>query len=98
MFECISAFGSMATSVAASAAVWQLRANYRQARTQFEDSMSKEYRDLVQAIPTKALLGEPLTDEEFGLAQDEIYCYIDLSNGQIFLRQQRRVSEAAWVD
>ena len=95
-FEWISTLGIAATVAAVGLAVRQLAEGRRQARTQFEDSMSREYRDLVQTVPTKALLGEALSDTEFAGAFDELYRYVDLSNEQVFLRQKGRVSEDAW--
>lgn len=95
-FEWISAVGSVATAVAVAIAVWQLAEGRKQARTQFEDSLSREYRDLAQRIPVKALLGEPLDESEYAKAHDELYRYIDLSNEQVFLRQNNRVSVETW--
>lgn len=96
LYDLTVALGAAATGVAAIAAVCQLRASREQARTQFEDAMSREYRDLVQSIPTRALLGDELSDEEFEGAFDELYRYVDLSNEQAFLRQEGRVSKEAW--
>lgn len=42
-------------------ATWQLRITSQQALTTFEDSLAHEYRDLAARLPTKALLGEPLS-------------------------------------
>lgn len=98
LFECISSVGSLATAAAFVVAAWQLYENRQQARTQFEDGLSKEYRDLIQSVPVKALLGAALTDEEFAAAYDELYRYVDLSNEQVFLRQQERVSKEAWIN
>lgn len=95
-FEWISTLGIAATVAAVLLGVRQLAEGRRQARTQFEDAMSREYRDLVQTIPTRALLGEALSDAEFADAFDELYRYVDLSNEQVFLRQKGRVSKDAW--
>ena len=92
----ISAVGSLATAIAVAIAVWQLSVGRQQARTAFEDSLSREYRTLAQRIPVKALLGEPLSAEAYAKAHDDLYCYFDLSNEQVFLRQQDRVSRATW--
>ena len=96
LFDFLTAAGAIATGIAAWIASGQLRESREQARTQFEDAMSREYRDLIQAIPTKALLGDELTDAEFAKAFDELYRYVDLSNEQTFLRQKGRVSKEAW--
>ena len=95
-FDWISSVGSIATAIAVAIAVWQLSVGRQQARTAFEDSLSREYRTLAQRIPVKALLGEPLSAEEYAEAHDDLYCYFDLSNEQVFLRQQDRVSRETW--
>ncbi|MGH8546858.1 MAG: hypothetical protein ACREX3_25245 [Gammaproteobacteria bacterium] len=58
--------------------------------------MAKEYRKLAQKIPINALLGEDLSEQEYRESLEEFYHYIDLSNEQVFLRQEKRVSEATW--
>lgn len=95
--EIVGSAGSIATALGVLIAAWHLYSNGKQARTQFEDTFSREYRDLVQTIPVKALLGEPLDEEEYSEAYDELYRYIDLSNSQVFLRQKNRVSKATWT-
>ena len=75
---------------------WQIWLTKKQATTSFEDSMAKEYRELAAKIPTKALLGEDLTEDEYKDTFDEFYHYIDLSNEEIFLRQQNRVTKETW--
>ena len=44
----------------------------------------------------KALLGDSLNDEEYAQSFSLLYHYIDLSNEQVFLRQQGRISKATW--
>lgn len=78
-------------------ATWQLRITRQQALTTFEDSLAHEYRDLVARLPTKALLGESLSQTEQQSAFDEFYHYFDLSNEQVFLRQIGRVSPRTWA-
>ena len=75
----------------------QLRITSQQALTTFEDSLAHEYRDLAARLPTKALLGEPLSQTEQQNAFDEFYHYFDLSNEQVFLRQIGRVSQSTWT-
>jgi hypothetical protein len=67
-------------------------------RIQFEDSLAKEYRDLVQQIPIKALMGEELSSKEFEDAKPYLFHYINLTNDQIFLRSKGRVGEKTWID
>ena len=82
-------------------ASWQLRLTKQQATTQFEDDLTRQYRDILRNIPIKALLGEKLDDKTYHETLDAFYRYIDLSNEQIFLRQNGRVSAATgknWCD
>lgn len=77
-------------------AVWQIvRANIQQ-RTNFEDSLTKEYREIIRRIPYKALIGEELCEKDQLAAYNEIYNYMDLCNEQIFLRMSGRVHEKTW--
>ncbi len=92
----LSAVANLATALGAIAAAWQLYLVHRQSITNFEDSFAKEYRELVGDLPTKALLGEPLTEEEYLEHFDEMYHYFDLCNEQTFLRNAGRVSEKTW--
>ena len=106
MSECtdlISASAATLSAVAAcvtAAGVWyahrQLHTSRAIAQLQFEDSLSKEYRELASRLPTKALLGEPLEGPEYLNAFDELFRYIDLSNEQVNLRHRGRISLEVW--
>jgi len=74
----------------------QVKLRKEQATTQFEDDLSREYRELARELPVKALLGDELTDEEFEEQFPDLYYYVDLSNEQVFLRFEERVSKETW--
>ena len=93
----LSALGSVATAFGAIAAAWQLFLVHKQSITTFEDAFAKEYRQLAAELPTKALLGEPLNDEEHTKHFDEMYHYFDLCNEQAFLQKAGRISEKTWT-
>jgi hypothetical protein len=93
-----SAIGSVGTAVAVLIAAWQVRKNTQQARTNFEDDLSREYRELARSIPVKAYLGQDLGEEEFEQAFQRLYQYIDLTNEQIFLRMNGRISRTTWLN
>ena len=95
--EAVGLLSGIATTVGVPVAAWQLVLAKRQGVTSFEDSVVKEYRELAASLPTKALLGEPLTDAEQQAALDEFYRYFDLCNHQVFLHQQRRITDRAWA-
>ncbi len=93
---------SIQTSIALVTAVgilfaWQqLKASKEQSRTQFEDSLAKECRELILKIPVKVFLNQDLTKKEYQDALPFFFNYIHLTNQQIFLRQEGRVSEVTW--
>jgi len=78
-------------------AAWQIREAKKQAVTDFEDDLDREYREIINKIPVKALLGEELNEQEYQEALTYLYQYVDLSNNQVFLRQAGRVSGKTWV-
>ncbi len=94
--EWIGAVGSLATAGGVSLVWWQIRLTQRQALTAFEDSMAREYREITQRLPTKALLGQELSEQEQEASLDDFFHYIDLSNEQVFLRMMKRVSAPTW--
>jgi hypothetical protein len=92
----LNTLAALATTIGVIVGVVQIRLGRKQAITQFEDSMAREYRELVSKLPTKILLGEEVSDEEYKLHFDELYHYIDLTNEQIFLRRNNRISIKTW--
>jgi hypothetical protein len=93
-----SAVGSIATALAVLVAAWQVRRGTAQARVNFEDELSREYRELARNIPVVAHLGEELGPEDFEGAFPRLYQYFDLTNEQIFLRMNGRISKATWLN
>jgi hypothetical protein len=94
----LQALASLATALGVFFAAAQLWITRRHARTAFEDDLSREYRDIAHRLPVAALLGDKLSEEEQRIALKEFYHYIDLTNDQVFLRANRRVSKAAWLN
>jgi len=96
MNDILTLISSFATAIGVLVAAFQLWAAHRQSVTTFEDSFAREYRDLAATLPTKALLGEALTEEEHAEYFDEFYHYFDLCNEQIFLYLAGRISPETW--
>jgi len=77
-----------------------LRANKEQARTSFEDSLAREYRDIAGALPPAAFYAqrnEELSDSEL----QSMFRYFDLSNEQLRLIKEGRIRDetaAVWKD
>lgn len=96
MTPTFSDLANIATAIAVIFAAWQLWLSKKQAMTAFEDALAKEYRELAARLPTKALLGEPLADEDRANSLDEMYHYFDLCNQQAFLADAGRISKKTW--
>ena len=88
----LTALGSLATAVAVLVAVWQLRIAKEQARTAFEDDLSREYRAIVGDLPPQAfyMKGPEFTADDKSMRA--FYRYVDLSNEHLFLAQLGRVN------
>lgn len=96
-FEILAALANIATAGAVVVGAWQLVLVHRLSITNFEDTFAKEYRELMAKLPTKAMLGEMLSDDEHTEYFDEMYHYFDLCNEQVFLRSVGRVSDKTWI-
>jgi len=94
--EILGAFSSTATAIAVFFAWWQIKSSKNQNRTQFEDGLTREYQELAQKFPVKALLGEQLDETSYNDSFHLFYHYVDLSNEQIFLRSKNRISKSTW--
>jgi len=96
LLKIIKLTASLATSVGVGIAAYQIWQAKKQSITTFEDDFTRQYREIIQRIPVKALLNENLSDDDFQMALNEIYNYIDLTNEQIFLRRQNRIRSQTW--
>jgi hypothetical protein len=96
MTEWINSAAGVATAVGVFLAWWQFRMTKIQARVAFEDQLASEYRRITEQLPVSALLGEELSDDDILKCLAAFYRYIDLTNEQIFLRMQGRISESTW--
>ena len=103
--DIISASAAVVAAAAtciAAAGVWyahrQLHTSRQIAQLQFEDALAKEYRELINRLPTAILLGGKLEGKAYLQAFDELFRYIDLSNEQVCLRQRGRISLDVWRD
>ena len=92
----VNALASIATAIAVFMAWWQIRLAKQLAKTQFEDDLSRQFREIIQKIPVDALLGKELDEESYRESRDDFFRYIDLCNEQVFLRMNDRVSDATW--
>ncbi len=96
--EIVTLVSSLATTVGVFVAAYQIQRTSDLHRIQFEDALAREYRELMQNIPVKALLGSKLSDEEFADARKYLFHYFSLTNDQIFLRSKNRIRADTWRD
>lgn len=93
----IQDIASMATAVGVLFAAFQLLHTRARAITTFEDSLANEYREIIDRLPTEAILGEQLAPEAQLKHLHDSYRYLDLTNNQVFLRKIRRISKKTWT-
>jgi hypothetical protein len=96
MLELLTAAASLATAIGVIVAAYQIRLTRQLSRTQFEDDLTKQFREIIRRIPIEALLGDELSEEAYDRTRDDFFRYIDLSNEQVFLRRNDRVSARTW--
>ena len=75
---------------------WQVLILRRQSQAQFEDSLAREYRELMNKIPIKAWLGEKLSAKEHKENLHNFYYYFHLSNQQILYFKRKRIKTEIW--
>jgi hypothetical protein len=95
--ETVNLIASFATAIGVIFVAFQIWQSRSQSVTTFEDRFAKEYRELSRCIPTRALLGAPLSEDEKEKHLDEFWHYFDLSNEQTFLRQIGRIRTSTWI-
>jgi hypothetical protein len=97
IWQAIEAIASVVTAAGIFIGAIQLLITKKINQTQFEDDLIDHYREIIKKIPVEALLGRELTPDEAKKTQDGVYFYIDLSNDQVILRQNGRISRATWT-
>jgi hypothetical protein len=95
-YSSIQDIASIATAIGVFFAAFQLWHTRARAITTFEDSLANAYREIIDRLPTEAMLGEALTPEVQLKHLHDFYGYLDLTNNQVFLRKIRRISKKTW--
>lgn len=103
IFQLIRAVASIATVVLVFVTWLQLKLLRKQTTTAFEDSLTGQYRKLMEDIPIEIWLGSELKElapdpEQQNRCRDAIYRYIDLSQEEAFLHRKGRITDEAWID
>jgi len=91
----VAVISTCLTAIGVCFAAWQIMESRIIARTQFEDILDAQYRSLMQKIPADVFLESNPTRPNKQL-NELFFNYYDLSNEQIFLRQQGRISDSRW--
>jgi hypothetical protein len=94
--DLLQTIAAVATTVGVIMVVVQIRTAMQQSMTQFEDALSREYRELARAIPIDSYLGKELAPEVLESALSVFFQYFHLSNTQAHLRWRGRVSKQTW--
>lgn len=98
---CVRGWSDVASIVAVSGiliALYQIGQQSRTAKLTFENLFVQQYQQLIQNIPTKALLGDLLSDEERAANIGEFYHYIDLCNTQAYHHEKHRITRSTWKE
>ena len=97
-YETTRIAASLATALGVGIAAWQIWRNAEQTKTSFEDSLAKEYRELMRSVSYKALVGKAVSAEEAEQSREAIYNYLDFCNQQVYLRINKRIRCATWAE
>lgn len=96
LFEWIQTVASISTALGVVVAASQLWIAKKQAQSQFEDSLTTQYREILVCIPLEALLGKELEPAQIEKTLRGFYEYFDLTNEQVFLSKHHRIRRATW--
>jgi hypothetical protein len=92
----VSAIANVIIALGVLVAVYQVRVTLRINKTNFEDVLSREYREITRRLPIDVMGGKPVPHLEILKYMDSFLGYFDLSNEQVFLRQTNRISKETW--
>jgi hypothetical protein len=93
----VSAFANVIIALGVLVAVYQVRVTARINKSNFEDVLTREYREITRKLPADVMLGKQLTQIETLQYMDYFLSYFDLSNEQVFLRQTNRITKETWT-
>lgn len=94
----LTSLANIATAVGVAVAAYQLLVARQQARTAFEDSLSTQYRQVIERLPMEALFGEQVSRSDVMALLPHFYRYFDLCNEQAFLHRHGRISKKTWAN
>ncbi len=95
----LSDIASLATAAGVVLVWYQLVLGRKQTRTALEDDLNREYRVISAELPASAFFDVPDATLPVRAWQEDVVSYMryfDLSNQQVFLRIERRISAKTW--
>ena len=96
LYETIQAGTSVIMAIGVLVAARQLALSKQEAQSQFEDSLTTQYRKISRRLPLAVLLGKPLEGDALDRSLRSFYEYFDLSNEEAFLAEQGRLRPVTW--
>jgi len=95
----IQALASLITAFGVCFVWLQVSLAKEQARITFEDSLDREYRELIAELPIDALLGKDFNESQLNNSLGCCYRYFDLCNEQIVLHKtKKRIRKSTWKE
>lgn len=94
----IGSIGTAVGAIAVAAELWFARS---QAKSEFENELAREYRDIARSLPAHAFFKTPdpeLPEIDGRSHLADFVRYIDLCNEQILLHRDGRISNDVWKE
>ena len=67
----VGSVASVATAIGVFVAGWQIRLAKQLARTQFEDTLTQQFREIIWKIPVDALIGLEISEDHYQQTRDD---------------------------
>jgi hypothetical protein len=76
----------------------QIKQSKDQAQAEFEDSIQRDYREILKELPVEVFLGVELSEAQRSASLGLFYRYFNLSNTQAKLWSSRKIRLETWTD
>ena len=93
----ISALANVFIALGVIGVFWQIFLTKQQNRSNFEDDLNREYREISRNLPMAAMLGEKISPSDLQSSLKYFLNYFDLTNEEILFRQIGRISTETWL-
>jgi hypothetical protein len=92
----ISALANVFIALGVIGVFLQVWVTTKQHRSNFEDELNREYREISRNLPIAAMLGEGISPSDIQSNLKYFLNYFDLTNEEILFRQVGRISKETW--